>query len=338
MSKITALTDYKNRFGSKYFDSPYRSGMNKELLIKSFAAYGYELEFMKLADAIPQSERIHNDVIYTSQEDFGYRYKSFIEDVVLGLEESGKRVLPGYKFLRANNNKVFMEILRKQALPNDFRNNSKIFGCLEELKSALPDIKYPAVIKTAEGAGSHGVFKADTTDELIRICKRISRTRYFKDELRDLARAKRHEGYQRESLYRNKFIVQDFIPGLENDWKVLVFYDKYYVLRRKNRPGDFRASGSGLFTFDQDVDPDLLNTANHICKSFNIPMISLDLARSGDMIHLIEMQFVYFGTTTLEKSPYYYTLKSDLWEQVHTKSVIEIEYATSISNYLDNRC
>jgi len=51
-------------------------------------------------------------------------------------------------------------------------------------------------------------------------------------------------------LHRSKFIVQEFIPDLSNDWKVLVFWDKYYVLRRKNRPNDFRASGSGLFSFD----------------------------------------------------------------------------------------
>lgn len=337
MQMIAALCDYQNRFGSKYYDKPYRSGMNKDLLKSCFAAHGYELVYHRLAEVAIRNCDLDCPVVYTSQEDYGYRYKSFIEDVVFGLEQSGTLLIPGYKYLRANNNKVYMEILRRQLLPQQYQVNGTVFGCFEELETILSSIKYPVVVKTAAGAGSHGVFKAESTDELIRIAKKISRTKFMKFELLDIARSMRHKGYRRESLNRGKFIVQEFFPGLTNDWKVLVYGDKYYTLRRDNRPGDFRASGSGRFSFDRNVDPILLEAAKEIKDTFNVPMISLDLALSGDRVILIEFQFVYFGTSTLEDSHFYFLYGKEGWSQVFEKSVLEFEYARSVVNYLEGK-
>lgn len=264
----------------------------------------------------------------------GYHYKSYIEDLILGMEQVGVLVLPAYKYLRANNNKVFMEILRKQQLPREYFMSRRLFGCFEELESVTRELRYPVVVKSAAGAGSTGVFIAGSKQELFAKAKRISQTRNIREELREIVRSYRHRGYIRESRFREKFIVQDFIPGLTNDWKVLVYYDKYYVLRRNNRPGDFKASGSGLFYFEEVVDQDLLNAAQEICDCFQLPMMSLDLAKSGTDVYLIEIQFLYFGTSTLEKSPYYYIKEETSWKQVHAQSVLESEYARSITKHI----
>jgi len=336
MKKITALCDYKGVFGSKYFAKPYRSGMDKKVLSEEFAAHGYSCEFGRFSD--PELIKLHENTafIYTSQEDHAYLYKDYIEDVILGLELADNLVVPSYKYLRANNNKVFMETLRKQCLPARYQIKHFAFGCVDELLASLDDLDFPCVVKTSQGAGSKGVRLAMNKEALVRISKQMARTRVFREEWRDRVRAIKHKGYEKESLYRSKFIVQEFIPGLGNDWKVLVYYDRFYVLRRQNRPNDFRASGSGLFTFDDRVDETILEAAREIISCFNVPMISVDLAISSGKPVLIEMQFVFFGTSTLEKSPYYYYHDGSNWKQVHAKSCVEEQYARSVSLFLDD--
>ena len=66
-------------------------------------------------------------------------------------------------------------------------------------------------------------------------------------------------------------------------------------------------------------------------------MISLDLAISDDKVVLLEFQFLYFGTSTLEKSPYYYIENNGNWEQIFEKSILENTYAYSIVSYIESK-
>ena len=94
MKKIWMLTDYKNHFGSKWDASPYRSGMDINLILEKFKERKYSLEVINFSDAANDSKiRTSDFVIYTSSEDSGYEYKSFIEDVVLYLENCGARTI-----------------------------------------------------------------------------------------------------------------------------------------------------------------------------------------------------------------------------------------------------
>jgi glutathione synthase/RimK-type ligase-like ATP-grasp enzyme len=337
MNRIVALCDYKGNFGSKYFSQPYRSGMDRQVLQSIFTSLGHQLEFCRFVEIYKLEDIQDSVVIYTGQEDPGFYYRSYIEDCILSLDLQGVQVIPSYQFLRAYNNKVFMEMLRRQLLPERYQLWSRQYGCRDELMSQIAEINFPVVVKSSAGAGSRGVFIAQDSKELTKISKRVSRTRNFKEEIWDIGREKKYPDYAPISRYRMKFIVQEYVPGLNNDWKVLVFYDRFYVLRRNNRPHDFRASGSGLFSFDKEVDHSLLDAAYDIYRRAGLPMISLDLAKAESRIILIEMQFVAFGTSTLEKSPYYCQRTGQGWEQVFRKSVLEEEYARSISQYLKEK-
>lgn len=334
MKKIILLTDYKKRFGSKHYDTPYRSGFDKSLLIKYFNEQEYEPIFRNFSEIDFSIDNFKDVIIlYTSSEDHGYHYKSFIEDIVFGLELQGAKVIPKFKYLRANNNKVFMEILREQIIGNTWLK-AKYYGTFEELEYNLNNIKYPVVIKASAGASGKGVFLAHSNNELIKIAKKISRTRNFYNEILDYGRHIKHKGYIQESKYRNKIIIQNFVPNLKNDWKVLVYADKYYILYRGNRKKDFRASGSGLFKFIKDIPNGLLDYAKIIFDKFNLPNISMDIAHDGMSFYLLEFQAVYFGTTTLEKSPFYFELVEGKFELRLEKSELEKEYVKSIVAYI----
>ena len=60
-------------------------------------------------------------------------------------------------------------------------------------------------------------------NDLIRKAKQISRSKNLNKELRDLLRKIRHKNYISESKFRRKFIIQEYIPELKNDWKVYFF-------------------------------------------------------------------------------------------------------------------
>ncbi len=334
-NKIYCLTDYKGYFGSKYTSIPYRSGMDKDLLKKYFKEYNYVLEFINFSDVNFKEGWKDRIVLYTSQEDNQYLYKDFIEDIVYGLELSGAIVIPKYKYLKANNNKIFMEILR------DINSNKKIkgieskyYGSLEELNRQKKNIKYPIVIKTAKGAMSKGVSSAKNEKELLKETKVISRTLNIRYEIKDYLRKFKHKDYKKDSKHRNKFIIQNMIPGLANDYKVLTYGSKIFYLKRMVRSNDFRASGSGNFSFVKECPKGMLEYALDVFEKMNVPNLSLDVCFDGKQFHIIEFQAINFGTTTIEKAPFHGLVKGKNITIVDKKVCLEEVYSESIISFL----
>ena len=337
MNKIYILTDYKNIFGSKHNATPYRSGMDKDLLKKYFEIYEFEAIFLKYSDINFRKMNLKDQyVLYTSSEDIGGLYKNYIEDIIYGLHIQGAKIIPDYKYLKAHNNKVFMEILRDLTINDDINFiQSHYFGTLEELTNNINKIEFPVVIKSAAGAMSRGVYFANNKNELIKNAKKISRSKYIFDELWDLGRAIKHKGYIKESKYRNKFIVQNFIPNLKNDWKILIYGDRYYILYRGVRDNDFRASGSGKFIFTDDIPNGILDYAKQIFDILNVPNLSIDIAFDGNKFYLLEFQAIYYGTTTIEKSSFYFKNINNSWEIIKEKPILEKIYVESILNFIN---
>lgn len=338
--KIIALIDYKNRFGSKHYDQPYRSGMDKTLLTSLFKENGYEIQFEYFHQVDLRNVEKYKDtiVLYTSSEDIGYHYKSYIEDVVFGLEAIGALLIPDYRHLRANNNKVFMEFFKTIVL-QEHLFYSKHFGSLKDLKLDIDTLKFPAVLKTAEGASGTGVFLVNNKKQLIKRVKKLKNYNHLKEDIKDFLRCYLHKGYQTESKYRNKFIIQPFLPNLKNDWKVLVYGEKYFVLNRGVRKNDFRASGSKT-NYKTDLDAEmptgLLDYVKHIQEKFSVPQISLDIIYYEDAFYLIEFQTVYFGTSTINMSKNYFYNENNEWKTHKIDQSLEQIYTESIIHFLTN--
>lgn len=342
MNKIYALTDYKGYFGSKWKSVPYRSGFSQQDLKSGFNKYNFDVEFVRYQDVSFKKDWVNKIVIYTSSEETGFHYKSYIEDIVLGLERAGAVVLPRYDFLRANNNKVYMEILREQLLGEELSGNaSRWYGTLDELLNDLEqnNIEFPCVIKKAAGAMSRGVFLAKTKDEIIRCAKRISRSSGIRTVIKEIIRARKHAGYQPESKYQHKFIVQKFIPDLQNDWKILVFGNRFYVLRRGIKQNDFRASGSHYnykAGSESGLPVELLDKAREIYQKLDVPHLSLDFAVNGEKAIVHEFQAVHFGTSTMEFSKDLFVFENNEWKTTKDGFTQEEEYVWGLVKYFGN--
>lgn len=340
-NEILILTDYKGFFGSKQKNPVYRGGMDVALMIDYFSRNGWnarQVKFNRLD--VPKACRENPVIIYTSSEDKNEFYKLYIEDLVYHLEQSGVTVIPGYGCLRAHNNKVALEFLRSRSGMDELQTiSSYTFGTLEEVVEVAGTLKYPVVIKMAAGAMSHGVSKADNPEELIRVAGNFTKSCDLKHDIKEVLRTfKYRDRYVKESVHRKKIVVQNMIPGLENDWKVLVYGKRCYALYRGNRDNDFRASGSGKFIFRKDIPEGMLDFALKVRKHFQVPNISLDIGFDGEKFHLIEFQFLYFGTTTLEKSDFYFEYEDGKWQTRDGKSCLEEVYVQSITDFLKTTC
>lgn len=341
MKHIIALKDYKSVFGSKKFNFPYRSGMDKEKLAHYFNEIGYDLEYRFFNEIdFGSKEYVGKNILYTSSEDVGYYYKSYIEDIVYGLEQMGANVIPSYNHLRANNNKVFMEFMRDYS---GYTNNlkSKAFGTLKDLEMHLKNITYPIVFKTAEGATGHGVKLIHSEKELISQVKKTTK-RNYKMDLWDLGRAYRHKGYIKECKYRKKFIIQEFIPDLKNDWKILFYGEKLYIFKRPIQNGrDIRASGGGihnyLYGLQADAPEGVFDFALDIYKKMNVPHASIDIAYDGKEFYLLEFQSLYFGTSALVSSEGYFVKQQGNWKFIKEMVELEKAYADGVDRYLKKR-
>lgn len=342
MRDLFILIDYKGHFGSKCMEETYRSGFDLNLLKDSFIRCGYNVVYLSFSEVDLRKDWKDKIVLYTSSEDVNYLYKSYIEDVIYGLELSGALVIPKFKYLRCNNNKVFMEMTRDM-IEGDSPLHSMCFGSLPELESAIQQgvILYPCVIKSAGGACSYGVRMANNSQELIRHAKVLAASHTLKTDIHETIRGFRHKGYILESRYRKKFIVQPMITGLANDWKILIFGNQYYTLIRHVRKNDFRASGSHndyRLGSESEIPEQVIEHARIIYEKLDVPMLSIDMAFDGTRSYMIEFQTLYFGAWTYYWSNDYYEYNNGKWllKEKEGKTYEDL-YAWSISEFLTRK-
>jgi glutathione synthase/RimK-type ligase-like ATP-grasp enzyme len=342
-TELYIICDYKKQFGSKWNAIPYRSGFDLESVSKCFLEYGIKVIVINFSEVQFLNDLKGKLFVYTSSEEERYVYKSYIEDVIHFLEISGALVIPEYKFLKANNNKVFMELLKKSYEKHYLGSlKSFVFGSISETEIFKDKLTYPLVLKTADGAMSTGVSLAKKESELLRQIENKSYKLSVFKIAKEAYRKWKYRGYKKEDSFKGKFVIQDFIPGLKSDYKILIFWDRYYIFERPVRKNDFRASGSGssnyIYGSKVNLPKGILEYCETLFKSMEIPNLSIDIAYTGEAFFVIEFQAIYFGTVGVVKSDGFYQRNIEgNWAFIRIKLEIENIYVYSISNYLNNK-
>lgn len=340
-ARILLLTDYRDAFSSNISTKDGNISMDIAAIHGHFSEAGLEVTIKQFADVDLSKDYTGNWVLYTSSEDSLLLYKSYIEDVMLAMQLRGACLLPRYEFLRAHHNKSMMEALRWSLFGQEaLMLNTRIFGAWEELRARDVGGEWPKVVKGASGAGSTQVVLANDRASLLQVAKEISKAPdSISEVVREHAKRILRRWWHPRSLHRNKFVVQEMIKELSGDFKVLCLGEKFYVLYRANRPSDFRASGSGLFTYDfsdKVNEGELLDYALSIYRRLGTPIASLDVGFDGNRFHLIEFQALHFGTLTAERSSFYYRQSGNGWERVSEACEIERVFCDAIVHYIAN--
>lgn len=333
--KINVITNYNGWFNSSI--ALYKKNvlsMNVDKLKQFANEAGMELNFMTYPEIDATKDCSGQYFIYTSSEDPGLNYKGYMEDVLYGIKLKGGILIPEWKYMRAHHNKVMMEKLRDIELEGiDTGIRSKYYGCNEEFNKEIDELTFPCVFKAAEGAGSKGVALLRDKESAKEFLDKVNCTHQY--TLKEKLYLK--IGRMRPALYSrfcNKFVIQNFVPNLGGDFKVLVFGDKYYALSRANRDNDFRASGGGRLNYEPVLPNGIFDFAKSVFDALNVPVLSLDIAHDGYRFYLIEFQCLNFGTATLENSTHYFMQDNGTWIRKEEKSDLEKEFIFALCRYI----
>lgn len=104
---------------------------------------------------------------------------------------------------------------------------------------------------------------------------------------------------------------QEFLPGNEGDTRITIIGNYATAFRRRNRPGDFRASGSGLIDWDQTkIDLSAVRLAHKVSTLLKCPFIAVDILFKEKTPVVCELNFAYV-TWPVAKCPGYWKLPED---------------------------
>jgi glutathione synthase/RimK-type ligase-like ATP-grasp enzyme len=87
---------------------------------------------------------------------------------------------------------------------------------------------------------------------------------------------------------------QDYIPKNVYDTRLIVVGDRCFGLRRYCRSGDFRASGSGLFSYNPGlIDMQMVKLSFDVAKKLGAQSVAFDLLMDSGRPKIIEMSYCY---------------------------------------------
>ena len=334
--KIFFVTDSEQFFGQRAH--PWQS-LNVPFIVNKLKEHFdvEEVQFEQIANSAIDIE--NGVVIYSSSQQ--PEYKQYIEDILIYLSQKGNTLIPSLNSLKSHENKGYQELHKKllgiEAIPANYLGHHK------ELKGK--DLDFPAVFKFVDGYGSGSVSMVSTKEEATSLSskKEWAINKFLFRKIRTiiarpvkrylLGKKVKVEDTKDYFHFFRRFVLQRLVPNLQNDYKVLVYHDKYYVLTRYTRPNDFRASGSGLFKFEE-ASEGLLNYAQTLFKQFDEPMMAFDICFDGNDYHLIEFQATHFGPYTLTESPGYFIQQNETWNFKEGKSDLDKEVSNALVAYL----
>jgi len=204
------------------------------------------------------------------------------------------------------------------------------------------ETSWPKVFKLRRGAGSSNVKLVRTRAEALRFCKQAFDTGFdptekvfddSKTKLRGIKRPsdairlirKLPHGLQKLRT-RRKYTArevgylyfQDFVDNNEYDVRVTIIGNRAFVFRRKTRPGDFRASGSGMVDFDVSyIDGDCISTAFEVADKIGSQSAAFDFVIDEQGRHLIvEVSYTYMDRVVHE-CPGHFDRNMN-WHEGHT--------------------
>jgi len=180
---------------------------------------------------------------------------------------------------------------------------------------------YPVVFKLSAGAGSSNVLKVDDAAQAEELIRRMFTRGIFPMTMNEYARptglprtraqlsalrvrARHAAGY----LWRNEYpplpgygkpefgyaYFQAFLPNNAFDTRVTVIGHRAFAFRRMNRPGDFRASGSGLLDYDKAaIDRRAVETAFTVSDRGGFQSMAYDFLYQDSEPRICEISYTF---------------------------------------------
>ncbi|WP_179021398.1 hypothetical protein [Winogradskyella forsetii] len=332
MRKIIFLTNYKNIIPQRNHEI---EGLNLKLLAEVLRANNFHCEEITINTFIEQLKEQENiEGVYFFYTSSQYPiYKSFILDILVQITLRGGILVPEIRHFLAHENKNFQELEKVRI---GIRSPYGIpIGTYDEGVETLKKVSYPTVIKKYTGFRSRNVKLANNIEEGKKILSKMLENN-FQLSLDGLyyiyRRFKNKEHYPKKF---GKLIIQEFVPDLTHDWKILVLGDKCLGGKRYVRKNDFRASGSKLYEMEEDPPEIVLSFALKCKQQLNCPNVSLDISEKNGDLQLLEYQTMHFAILGGDPD-YYFQKDQEIWHKREITKDIEYYMGIGIVDYIKN--
>lgn len=222
------------------------------------------------------------------------------------------KIFPDFKTLWTFDDKVKQHYLSK-FLDLDYAQ-SWVFWSRKKAIEWLLTAEYPIVMKLRGGAGSTNVVKIRKSKEAKRLVNKLFSKgiadssfpvswrvrylplrRYIRGQMIKLKRCLIGEDATRYwQINKNYAYFQRFLPGNEYDTRVTVIGGRAFAFRRFNRKNDFRASGSGIISYDMaGIDMNMVRIAQNASRRMGFQCMTYDFLYDGDNPVICEISYSF---------------------------------------------
>lgn len=285
-----------------------------------------------------------------------YREQNFARQLIFSIEKMGVKVFPSFNTCWHFDDKVgqkyLLEAINAPLVP------SYIFYDKDEANKWIDNTQYPKVFKLRGGAGSRNVKLIKNKNAAKRIVRKafckgfplVDKNSGFKQHLWMLRRDKNikaiilfvkglirlacpREGISLLPRQKGYVYFQDFIPNNDFDDRIVVIGNKAIAIRRYNRHGDFRASGSGIITHNSNqFDSKGIRMAFDVAGQINSQSLAFDFLYDeiGNPL-IVEISYAYAMGAAYDNCPGYWDKDLD-WhdDDVNPQHYIIEEFINSL--------
>ncbi|SFU51581.1 RimK-like ATP-grasp domain-containing protein [Nitrosomonas eutropha] len=130
-----------------------------------------------------------------------------------------------------------------------------------------------------------------------------------------------------EEFHKGYLLLQEFLPENDFDIRVTIIGNRAFAFRRYNRPGDFRASGSGRIDWNPaQIPSDSLLLAFQTAKILQTQSLAVDILRRNSKPVIAEISYYYEGWA-IEKCPGHWKLSDQASQPVWVEGSMRPEDA-----------
>lgn len=248
------------------------------------------------------------------------------KNILFALEQSGKKVFPNFNTSWHFDNKVaqkyLFEAIGAPLVP------SYVFYDKSQAKEWASNTTFPKVFKLKGGAGSANVKLVKTREDAIKLINKAfgrgfsqfdrlgyARERYSKFRNNQDTLLGVFKGIGRliipttfalkQGREKGYVYFQDYIPNNSFDTRIVVIGNKAIGERRFVRKNDFRASGSGVYSYE-DIDARLVKIAFEVTQRLQLQSVAFDfIFNSNNQPLIVEVSYC-FGTIGISNAPGYW--------------------------------
>lgn len=302
------------------------------------------VDILEYKELIPRINHAENFLIIPSLS-YNKIYQKYINDILSFLDSNYNNIklFVSLEMIKSFENKGYQSLLMKKFSFSEI--GSFYYGDFDDID--LNNHHFPFVFKTVDGAVSSGIFLIRNVQDFNQLKRKyqkksiFSKARFTYWLMKKKKLNNRNYGFSDQSKLisfgqdRFSFVIQEFIPELECDYRLVYFGDRIFCYKRLVRENDFRASGSQKLVFEE-IPEKILDFGSSLIKYKLSPLLSCDILFDKDEnCHLIEFQALGFGPSAVLKSNFYYQKVNEVWTKFNHDSCLESQYVYAVKYWID---